>query len=128
MDDIAVDIGGTQLRGALYPLEGIEPKILKAIPTRGDEAAIERLYNLIESIWPHDNLVRRIAMGVPGALNPVTGITYQIPNIPNWNGLHLKELVEKGLMLKFGLGMMPISQRWASGNTAQESDTTILFT
>ena len=104
MDDIAVDIGGTQLRGALYPPEGIEPKILKAIPTRGDEPAIERLYNLIESIWPHDNLVRRIAMGAPGALNPVTGITYKIPNIPNWNGLHLKELVEKRFNVEVRLG------------------------
>ncbi len=104
MDDIAVDIGGTQLRGALYPPEGLEPRVLKAIPTRGDEPAIERLYNLIESIWPENNTVRRIAMGAPGALNPVTGITYQIPNIPNWNGLHLKELVESRFKVEVRLG------------------------
>ena len=104
MDDIAVDIGGTQLRAGLYPPEGIEPRVLRAIPTRGEEPAIERLYNLIASIWPEETEVRRIALGAPGALNPVTGITYQIPNIPNWNGLHLKELVQNRFNVEVRLG------------------------
>lgn len=104
MDDIAVDIGGTQLRAALYPPEGIEPRVLKKIPTQGEEPAIERLFSLIESIWPEKNGIRCIALGAPGALNPVTGITYQIPNIPNWNGLHLKELVENKFNVEVRLG------------------------
>ena len=104
MDDIAVDIGGTQLRAGLYPAEGIEPRVLRTIPTQGGEPAIERLYSLIASIWPDDSGVRRIALGAPGALNPVTGITYQIPNIPNWNGLHLKELVENRFNVEVRLG------------------------
>lgn len=104
MYDIAVDIGGTQLRAGLYPPEGIEPSVLRTIPTRGDETALERLYSLIASIWPEEGQVRRIAMGVPGALNPTTGITYKIPNIPNWNELHLKELAEDQFNVEVRLG------------------------
>jgi glucokinase len=104
MYDIAVDIGGTQLRAGLYPLEGVEPKVLRAVPTQGEGTTLERLYSLIATIWPEDDQVRCVAMGVPGALNPVTGITYQIPNIPNWNELHLKDLVEGQFNVEVRLG------------------------
>lgn len=104
MDDIVVDIGGTQLRAGLYPSEGLDPRIFKAVPTAGDEPALDRLFNLIDSIWPADTTVRRIALAAPGALNPVTGVTYTTPNIPNWNGLHLVELVQKRFNVEVRLG------------------------
>ena len=104
MDDIVVDIGGTQLRAALYPPQGLEPRVFKAIPTSGEKPAIDRLYDLIESIWPADARVRRIALAAPGALNPTTGITYTIPNIPNWNELHLLELVQNRFKVEVRLG------------------------
>lgn len=104
MDDIAVDIGGTQLRAALYPSEGIEARAIKTIPTQGEQPALERLFMLLASIWPKDDQVHCIALGAPGALNPVTGITYTIPNIPNWNGLHLVEKVQDKFNVEVRLG------------------------
>jgi glucokinase len=104
MDDIVVDIGGTQLRAAVYPPEGLQPRVIKKIATQGEEPAIDRLYSLINSIWHEAKGVRRIAIGAPGALNPVTGITYTIPNIPNWDGLHLKDLVEEKFNVEVRLG------------------------
>ena len=104
MDDIVVDIGGTQLRAALYPSEGLQPRVFKAIPTSGEKPALERLFDLIESIWPADTEIRCIALAAPGALNPTTGITYTIPNIPNWNGLHLLELVQNRFKVEVRLG------------------------
>ena len=104
MDDIVVDIGGTQLRAALYPSEGLQPRVFKAIPTSGEKPAIERLFDLIESIWPAVTEVRRIALAAPGALHPTTGITYTIPNIPNWNELHLVELVQNRFNIEVRLG------------------------
>ena len=68
MDDIAVDIGGTQLRAALYPSEGIEARAIKTIPTQGEQPALERLFMLLASIWPKDDQVHCIALGAPGAL------------------------------------------------------------
>jgi len=104
MYDIAVDIGGTQLRAALYPPEGIEARTIKTIPTQGEQPALERLFMLLESIMPEDDQVHCIALGAPGALNPVTGITYTIPNIPNWNGLHLVEEVQNKFNVEVRLG------------------------
>jgi len=57
MDDIAVDIGGTQLRAALYPPEGLDARVSRSIPTAGENAAIERLFDLITSVWPADGAV-----------------------------------------------------------------------
>ncbi|HNR02314.1 MAG TPA: ROK family protein [Anaerolineaceae bacterium] len=104
MDDIAVDIGGTQLRAALYPPEGLDARVSRSIPTAGENAAIERLFDLITSVWPADGAVRRIALGVAGALNPQTGVVYQVPNIPNWNGLNIIELTEKRFNVPVRLG------------------------
>jgi len=104
MYDIAVDIGGTQLRAALYPPEGIEARTIKTIPTQGEQPALERLFMLLESIMPDDDQVHCIALGAPGALNPVTGITYTITNIPNWNGLHLVEEVQNKFNVEVRLG------------------------
>ena len=104
MDYLAVDIGGTQLRAALYPGEGIEAKVIKAVSTSGDNPAIDRLLDLIASVWPAEGGVRCISLGVAGALNPDTGVVYQVPNIPNWNGLHIVELAEKRFNVPVRLG------------------------
>ncbi len=104
MDDIAVDIGGTQLRAALYPPEGLEARVIQSIPTAGEKPALERLFDLIASIWPENGAVRSIALGVAGALNPQSGVVYQVPNIPNWNGLNIIELTAKRFNVPVRLG------------------------
>lgn len=104
MDDIAVDIGGTQLRAALYPQVGIDAKVIRSVQTAGENTALERLFDLIASIWPTDGDVRGIAMGIAGALNPQTGMVYQVPNIPNWNGLNMIELTEKRFNVPVRIG------------------------
>lgn len=95
MADIVLDIGGTQMRAALYPEEGLEAVAQKTITTAGAEPALERLLELIASIWPSEGQVRNIALGIAGALNPQTGVLYQVPNIPNWNGLNIIEPIKQ---------------------------------
>lgn len=95
MADIVLDIGGTQMRAALYPEEGLEAVAQKTITTAGTEPALERLLELIASIWPSEGQVRNIALGIAGALNPQTGVLYQVPNIPNWNGLNIIEPIKQ---------------------------------
>lgn len=104
MYDLAVDIGGTQLRAALYPEQGIEAKIIKATSTVGENPAIERLFDLIASVWPADGGVHRIALGVAGALNPETGVVYQVPNISNWNGLNIARLTQERFKVPVRIG------------------------
>ncbi len=95
MNYIAVDVGGTQLRAALYPEAGIEASVIKAIPTKGEGTVVERLFGLLESIWPKDQAVARIGLVVPGMVNPIEGIVYITPNIEGWRDLPLIEIVQK---------------------------------
>ncbi len=104
MYDIGVDIGGTQLRAALYPEHGIEAVTLKSIATKGEGQVLERLYNLIDSVWPAEGSVRRIALGIAGALNPQTGVLYQVPNILNWNGVNIIKLTQERFNVPVRIG------------------------
>jgi len=93
---IAIDIGGTQLRGALYPAEGIEPVKKKIIATHvGDEKPEDRLVDLIGELWPEKGSVQRVGIAVPGPVNPKTGLVYKASNVRGWINLPLGEMVEK---------------------------------
>lgn len=93
---IAIDIGGTQLRGALYPSQGIEPVKKKIIATHsGDEKPEDRLNDLVGEIWPDHGGVERIGIAVPGPVDPKNGLVYKASNVRGWIDLHLGGMVEK---------------------------------
>ena len=105
MKYIAIDIGGTQLRAAVYPEEGLTPVNQKSIPThQGTEKPEIRLMELIESVWPKDDGVRCIAAGVAGPLDPKTGIIYRAPNICGWTDFPLGSMIEKRFKTETRLG------------------------
>ena len=102
---IAIDIGGTQLRAALYPEHGIEPITKKISATHaGSEKPEDRLIDVIGEIWPESGGVECIGIAVPGPVNPKTGYVYKTPNIKGWIDLPLGELVEKRHKTKTILG------------------------
>lgn len=102
---IAVDVGGTQLRAALFPEDGIEAAAIKIIPTHsGDEKPENRLIELLSSIWPEQGMVQRIGVAVPGPTNPKTGIVYKAPNVKGWLDLPLGSLIENKLSTPTILG------------------------
>ncbi len=104
MKFIAIDIGGTQLRAAVYPQEGLEPLRLRSIETHhGDEKPEERLLDLIESVWPKDEGVGCIAAGVAGPVNPRNGIVYHAPNI-GWTDFPLGQLISDKFKTETRLG------------------------
>jgi glucokinase len=93
---IAVDIGGTQLRAALYPEQGIEPINWQIIPTHADgENPEDRLLELVSSVWPNQGSVKKIGVGVAGPVNPKTGFVYNAPNIRGWIDIPLGQMIEK---------------------------------
>ena len=92
---IAIDIGGTQLRVAVYPQNSTIPIKVQRVPSRGMEAGVfDRLTALIDSVWP-DEPVDILCAAVPGPLNPYTGIIIETPNIPAWTNYPLAELLSK---------------------------------
>lgn len=92
---IACDIGGTQIRVAVFTENNIEPTAQKRIPTRGPGTAVERLIGLIRELWPQDGSVAAIGAAAPGSLDPETGILYIAPNIPGWINLPLRRQIEE---------------------------------
>jgi glucokinase len=98
---IAIDIGGTQMRAASYAAEGLTPCQLARTSTqrgkmgKGPIAPIERLYELIETIWPRGEQVDAISVAVPGPVNPFAGVLLEAPNIPGWEDMPLQKYLQE---------------------------------
>ncbi len=87
---IAVDIGGTHLRAALYEPDNTKPISHQRVETRANEPGVyDRLEAVIESIWPKNNEVVAIGLASPGPLDPHTGYILKTPNIKEWQNFPL---------------------------------------
>ncbi len=88
---LAVDLGGTQIRAALYPAGGITPITVQKIPTLSHTGAtFDRMCDLIASIWPKQMDVRAIIVASPGPQDPEAGVLFSAPNIPGWVNFPLR--------------------------------------
>lgn len=116
---IAVDVGGTQLRVAVYPEGEIRPFKQKRIPTQyNDEAPLDRLMGLIAELWPAEGTVRAIGLAVPGWVNPGLGIIIQAPNIPGWDNIPLVSILQDRFHVPVKLGNdanMAVLGEWRFG-------------
>lgn len=103
--NIAVDIGGTQIRVALYQQGERRPAKQKRIPTQAKgETPLERLIGLIAAMWPENERVRAIGIAAPGPSNPQLGIIYSAPNIPGWEQLPLAQILQERFHVPARLG------------------------
>ena len=81
---VAVDIGGTHIRVALYEADSITPIARKRTRSLANQPGVyDRLEQAIESLWPQGN-VRAIGIASPGPLDPYSGTILDTPNIPEW--------------------------------------------
>lgn len=99
---IGVDIGGTNLRGALVGKSG---NIIKRLSTasgadKGIDLVIENLGNLIEEIRKGES-VNGVGIGIPGIIDSAKGIVTQAPNISHVHNHPLRDI----LMEKLGGGL-----------------------
>lgn len=82
---VAVDVGGTHLRAALYEPENTKPISHERVETRNGEPGVyKRLEAVVESVWPKDGKVDAIGVASPGPLDPHTGYILKTPNITEW--------------------------------------------
>jgi glucokinase len=101
---VTIDIGGTQLRVAVYPRTGTTPITIQRAPTRGlEDGVYERLTSLIDAAWPKEP-VAAISVAAPGPVNPHTGEVISTPNIPAWKHFPLAELLSKKYKVPTFLG------------------------
>lgn len=115
---IAIDIGGTQLRVAVYARDSTEPIRVERTATRGmEDGVFERLTGLIGSIWPTES-VDAISVAAPGPSDPFTGMIITTPNIPAWKNYPLADKLEKIYKVPTFLGNdanMAVLAEWKHG-------------
>jgi glucokinase len=87
---IAVDIGGTHVRAALYEEDQPQPIAHQRAATEADKPGVyDRLHAVVEAVWPKDKEVLGIGISSPGPLDPHTGRVLATPNIPEWHDFPL---------------------------------------
>jgi glucokinase len=91
---IGIDLGGTNVRAARISSHGIEKLVSEKVMARGKvEDVLQQIYGLIDKIGTKD--IGGIGMGVPGPVDEVKGIVYELINIPAWKKVEVKTLFEE---------------------------------
>jgi glucokinase len=91
---IGVDLGGTNFKAGLVKGEKILNKASNSVHRDASKTElIDTLFKTIDSLITDD--VKGICVGVPGVLDPTTGIIYNILNLPMWEEVPLKQLLEQ---------------------------------
>lgn len=96
---IAVDLGGTRFRVAVGSFDGvIEWRVSRpTLPQRGPDAVLADIYQAVAEALttvPDTTAVKGIAVGAPGPVDPWKGVVYEPPNLPGWDNIPLKSLME----------------------------------
>jgi glucokinase len=105
MIHIAVDVGGTRMRAASYQSSSLKPIKLSRINTKQPESTpLERMLELITTVWPEGESIAGLGVAVPGPLDPFEGKIIDAPNIPNWENLPLRQILEDRFKVPVVLG------------------------
>lgn len=90
---IGIDLGATNIRGAIVQDEKTSAITSRRIHTKGTEQEVlDDVYSLIDALIDKD--VKAIGIGVPSVVDVKQGIVYDVVHIPSWKEVHLKELLE----------------------------------
>lgn len=91
---IGIDLGATNIRGAVVDEKGLVKIVSRKIHTKGTETEV-----LEDVFWLIDNLiepeVKAIGIGVPSVVDVIKGIVYDVIHIPSWKEVHLKKILEE---------------------------------
>jgi glucokinase len=96
MDSIVlgIDIGGTYLKIGRVENGVIVKQTFSSVDSKAtEEETLFSLFEAIDSIINSD--VSAIGIGVPAVVDPITGVVYDVQNIPSWKEVALKEIVEQ---------------------------------
>jgi len=89
---IAVDIGGTHMRVAIYAPGGYAPLFHERVRSHApNESVFDRLTRLIAKAWRQGEGAQAIGISSPGPLDPHTGVILAPPNIQEWRDFPLAE-------------------------------------
>lgn len=91
---LGVDLGGTNFNVGLVKDGIIISESLNAVNKNLTETElIQTLFKTIDAVFTKN--LRGIGVGVPGILDSVTGVIYDIQNLPMWKKVPLKRILEQ---------------------------------
>ena len=91
---IGIDVGGTKVRAIGLNSCGVAIADLTE-PTQKD--ILSQLSRIVDELGR--GVVAGVGIGVPGAVNPTTGVVTKVPNVPSLEGIALRDV----LSLRFGV-------------------------
>jgi len=91
---IGIDLGATNIRGAVVTGNTMGDIISRRINTKGtEEQVLEDVYFVVDKLIAND--VKAIGIGVPSVVDVELGIVYDVVHIPSWKEVHLKQILEE---------------------------------
>lgn len=91
---IGVDLGGTKVRAGIAVNGSIQNQQQQLFNSRGTQQ--ETLGQLMDLIRPlMDENIQGIGLGVPSVIDIDRGIVYNVVNIPSWERVPLKDILEE---------------------------------
>lgn len=90
---IGIDLGATNIRGALVNGDSVSTILPRRLNTTGTEQQVlDDVFAVADNFM--DGTVKAIGIGVPGVLDIERGIVYDVQHIPSWKEVPLKKLME----------------------------------
>lgn len=91
---LGIDLGGTGFKGGRVQDGKIVEQLRFPVQRSLDEAQLlSILYRLIDNLIMEDTTA--IGMGVPGVVDPDKGVLFDIQNLPAWQKVSIKQLIEE---------------------------------
>ena len=100
---LAADLGGTQIRVAIVDRQGgiLERHAIPTLAQRPRDDVVRRFVEALKQVAENVEVVALAGVGVSLAspTDPETGVMYNPPNLPGWDGFSLKPVIEAELSL-----------------------------
>ena len=117
---VGIDMGASHLHFALADFSGgiINDTVEKVRPENGPGKTIRQIKKGIHRLVPaaKRNRLRAVAMAVPSAVDPRSGLVLMANNLPGWKNINLKQELEKEFRLPICIendaNMAAIGERW----------------
>lgn len=96
---IGVDLGGTKISAGLVDNTGdiIAYDYRQTLAEEGPDTVVRRMLDATREVMVPSSQVTAVGVGAPGPLDVETGVVIAPPNLPGWDRVPLRKLIEEDL-------------------------------